>query len=462
MKRTLGQIFMYVVAAIFLGYHLMPVFSFARGQVAQLLTSDKKQQEIVDNAICTPSDSQYLVLTEASPLQPLYREISYVDPATQPLEGENLITDPSFATRGVSWQKNTFGENNAQFEIVGGYDDAYAARIIMWNRKSGDGKWLSNAVAVKPAERVIVEHRYKSDTYSDVIADITQSDGGHVYIQLGKGEPTNGKWLKLRYEIVIPIHAEQIAVGHALTENGTLDVDNWRLVKTELPQLERGLVSLTFDDGWESIYTNGLPLFSKYNVKTTQYVVSGVIGDKAYLKPDQLKKFVEAGHDIGSHSAQHEDLSTIGEDGVRSSLASSRDVLNDYYGMSVFDFAAPYGRTNAQSEALIKSCYRSHRGTDTGYNTAQFDRYNLKVMNVELTTKPEEIAAAVRFAKENKLWLILVYHEVSDQSESAYAANLKDLERTLQILNEEQIPVVTISEGLRETMPQVEAQFTKR
>lgn len=458
MRQKIGHFLMYVIAALFLGYHLMPVFTWAQSQISRSYSKDAKKQAIVDNATCTSRDSTYLTLTGASPLDTLYREIPYARPESRALNGVNLITNPSFASGKDGWETNGFGENSVTFSLTDGYDGTSAARVVMRDRKSGDGKWLSQAISVRPAEYVVVEHWFRSDTYTDVIADVTQADGEHIYIQLGKGEPTNNQWRKLRYEMVVPPNAQSLSIGHALTENGTLDVDAWKLVKSDASPLKRGLVSMTFDDGWESIYTNGLPLFRKYNVKTTQFVVSDVIGDGAYLKPDQLRQFEREGHDIGSHSALHEDLSVIGVENVRTSLATSRAVLNEYYGMSAFDFAAPYGRTNVQSQALIRDCYRSHRGTDTGYNSALLDRYNLKVFNVELTTKPEEIASAIRFARDNKLWLILVYHEVGDESGSSYAANTKDLERTLQILQEESVPVVTISQGLQETLPQVEAQ----
>ena len=67
----------------------------------------------------------------------------------------------------------------------------------------------------------------------------------------------------------------------------------------------------------------------------------------------------------------------------------------------------------------------------------------------------------MRFARDHKLWVIFVYHEVSDNNASDYTANLKDLEKTLQILKEEQVPVVTYQQGLSETVPQQEAYFTK-
>lgn len=95
------------------------------------------------------------------------------------------------------------------------------------------------------------------------------------------------------------------------------------------------------------------------------------------------------------------------------------------------------------------------RGTETGFNTAEYDRYDLKVMNIELTTKPEEVATAVRFARDHKLWLVLVYHEVDSKSESAYAANLADLEKHIKTIKDEQVQVVTMAEGLAETLPQL-------
>jgi len=463
MKRhSFGQIIMYLVALIFLGYHLLPVFSVLLAQINTPTKQRAARQAIADNATCQPSDATYPVLTYGNPMtESLYRNVPYTDPASQSLVGENLLPNPSFQTLADGWSQNSFGDNGTSFSLVPGHDGSPAARVQMSRQKSGEAKWVSAAVDAAPGQYFQLSHWYRSDSYTDILLDVTQQDGNHNYILLGHGEPTGGQWKRLQYDFVAPAFTSKIQVTHTLVDNGMLDTDNWKLVSQQLPRLQRGLVTLTFDDGWKSIYTNGLPLFDKYDVKTSQFIVSDVLGDKAYMNAQQVQAFASRGHEIASHTRLHEDLSRSDSRRILNTLAGSRAVLSQSYGWQVRNFASPYGSVNNLSDSLIKQCYQSHRGTDTGFNTASYDRYNLKVFNVSLTTKPEEISTAVRFARDHKLWVIFVYHEVSDNNASDYTANLKDLEKTLQILKEEQVPVVTYQQGLSETVPQQEAYFTK-
>src|SRR4051812_9720176 len=39
--------------------------------------------------------------------------------------------------------------------------------------------------------------------------------------------------------------------------------------------LDQPLVSISFDDGWESVYTEALPILQQDGIHTTQYIITG-------------------------------------------------------------------------------------------------------------------------------------------------------------------------------------------
>ncbi len=457
-----GNILMYALALLFLGYHIFPLLEAGYNRVAATTSSQSKLARITASAECTLQDGSYDQLTYGNPMtDSLWTTLPYRDPSAVPVTGTNLLANASFTVLDAQglpagWRSNQYGRIAAATTVDrDGRTDQGSLKVTVTSRDDGDAKWVSEPIAVAPGEYLRFEDYYKSDAASNVIVDITQQDGSHYYVTLGSLESTGGTWKTFRSSYVVPAFTEKIQLAHVLDGVGTLQTDDYKLVKQPLPQFKRGLVSLTFDDGWRSIYENGMPLFDKYDIKTTQFVISGVVGDNSYMTSKMLKEFSAKGHEIGSHTAHHEDLSRLGSVAITKTLAESHAVLNDYYGFETNNFAAPYGRTNNLSRAKIKQCYQSMRTTDTGFNTADYDRYNLKVMNIEVDTKPEEVATAVRFARDHKLWLILVYHEVDNSSASSYAASLKDLEKQLQILKEEQVAVVTYQQGLSETLSQI-------
>lgn len=79
--------------------------------------------------------------------------------------------------------------------------------------------------------------------------------------------------------------------------------------KMELPAKP---VILTFDDGYEDNYTEMLPILEEYGMKATVYVITNQIGQPGYLTWDQLRAMQVRGIEIGSHTANHDPLTSDG------------------------------------------------------------------------------------------------------------------------------------------------------
>src|SRR5690606_1721656 len=71
------------------------------------------------------------------------------------------------------------------------------------------------------------------------------------------------------------------------------------------------IITVTFDDGWESIYTDAMPLLQKYGIPTTQYVLSDEERNPLYLTFDQIHAMDRAGHEIACHGGDHTDLTIL-------------------------------------------------------------------------------------------------------------------------------------------------------
>jgi len=64
-------------------------------------------------------------------------------------------------------------------------------------------------------------------------------------------------------------------------------------------------VALTFDDGPDPTFTQRvLDLFKKTGTKATFFLV----GEKVEVHPDLVRRIVQEGHEVGSHSFRHESL----------------------------------------------------------------------------------------------------------------------------------------------------------
>src|SRR5262245_14007263 len=72
-----------------------------------------------------------------------------------------------------------------------------------------------------------------------------------------------------------------------------------------------GVVSINFDDGYESAYENGLPIVEDAGFKTTQFIITKVVGGPGYVTRGQILAMQNSGHEIGDHTRTHPNLTTL-------------------------------------------------------------------------------------------------------------------------------------------------------
>src|SRR3984893_16932471 len=120
-------------------------------------------------------------------------------------------------------------------------------------------------------------------------------------------------------------------------------------------------VALTFDDGYADNVVNAAPILAQYRFSATCFVVSDRIGSyntwdaellggrKSLMNEAQLKTWVDAGFEVGSHTSTHPDLTTLSRDAAMEELVTSRKELQRLIGAPIATFCYPFGRLNAES-----------------------------------------------------------------------------------------------------------------
>jgi peptidoglycan/xylan/chitin deacetylase (PgdA/CDA1 family) len=126
----------------------------------------------------------------------------------------------------------------------------------------------------------------------------------------------------------------------------------------------RGLVGLTFDDGYLNVLEAALPVLRDNGFTATMYIISDMIGrtnewDKGPVWPlmttEQIGEVAAAGMEIGSHSATHPRLAGLTADRVEAEIAGSRARLADLFGPTIRGFAYPYGSMDEAARAAVRS-----------------------------------------------------------------------------------------------------------
>lgn len=156
-------------------------------------------------------------------------------------------------------------------------------------------------------------------------------------------------------------------------------------------------VMLTFDDGYVDNYQVVVPILEKYDFPATFYIVTDLVGTPEYMSWDQIVELDRKGMDIGSHTAAHRDLTTLGAVDLQAEVADSAGILKEHLGHPVYWFCYPAGKYDADVIASVKeSGYLLATSTDPGEQQSSDDPFVLMRYRVRSDTGLEGFREMVR------------------------------------------------------------------
>ena len=141
----------------------------------------------------------------------------------------------------------------------------------------------------------------------------------------------------------------------------------------------KGLVGLTFDDGYEDFLSAAVPVLERMGFTATVFVVVDMLGlendwEHACLPRPRLKlldaggvrEVSERGMEVGSHSLTHARLSGAEPESLDKEVGDSRRVLGEVLGEAVEGFCYPYGSLDA---AAVRAARRAGYAYACGWRT---------------------------------------------------------------------------------------------
>ena len=130
----------------------------------------------------------------------------------------------------------------------------------------------------------------------------------------------------------------------------------------------RGLVGLTFDDGYEDFLSTALPMLETLGFSATVFVVAGMLGKEntwehrggprlrsRLLGADGVREISERRMEIGSHTVTHPRLSGLEPEMLAREVDDSRQMLSEIVGTPVEGFSYPYGDLDGPAVRAVRS-----------------------------------------------------------------------------------------------------------
>lgn len=191
---------------------------------------------------------------------------------------------------------------------------------------------------------------------------------------------------------------------------------------TNSVETNQKVVALTFDDGPTKNVDKILPLLEQYNVKATFFL----IGNEIEKNPEEAKKIVSAGHQIGNHTYSHDRMVLKSPSFIKEEIEKTDELIREVGYKSEIDFRPPNGK---KMIGLPYYLNKVNKETIT--------------WNIEPDTYYSSSSDKVKYVKKKiKPGSIILLHPMYDKTGN----ELKTIEEILQSLTKEGYKFVTVDE----------------
>ncbi len=153
-------------------------------------------------------------------------------------------------------------------------------------------------------------------------------------------------------------------------------------------------VVLTFDDGYDDIYTQAYPILAAGGMAGTAYVISDFVGQPGYMTWDQLRDLSRHGWSIQSHTISHPDLRVVADAELQRQLRESKARIERELGLPVQHLNYPAGKHDARVMAAAGAAgYRTAVTVDYGTRLTPRQLFDLPRVRVHGADSPSELRA---------------------------------------------------------------------
>jgi len=159
-----------------------------------------------------------------------------------------------------------------------------------------------------------------------------------------------------------------------------LTLDDVYQYKSQGRKFPRKSIVITFDDGYENIYDNALPILKEYGAKGSVFVISSKIGVHGYLNKNELQKMAKSGViSVQAHTVNHKHLNKLKYEEQLFELENSKKSIEDIIEQKVDFICYPYGEYNKDTiSAAQKANYKLGFTIGPGITNIYSNNYELK------------------------------------------------------------------------------------
>ena len=147
-------------------------------------------------------------------------------------------------------------------------------------------------------------------------------------------------------------------------------------------------IAITFDDGYESNYTNAFPVLKQLGLHATIFIIPAMVGTEGYLTWSQITEMSESGFiTIGSHSMTHPWLPAQPVQKLDQEIRDSKIAIESRLNKEAPSFSYPLGGFNKDvRERVARAGYKIAVATNPGKKYPKHDIFAMKRLRISSTS----------------------------------------------------------------------------
>lgn len=180
-------------------------------------------------------------------------------------------------------------------------------------------------------------------------------------------------------------------------------------------------ITFSYDDGLKSNYDTMLPLHEKYNIPASLAIISDrainpIFWDK-YMTAEQVVDTDKRGHEIVSHGVHHKTKFTeLSDIDLNNELSISKETLNKLVNNEISAINIPFATYNDKVLEQADKYYKQIRLAGDKYNNTNEKSNIIYAFAINSKSTIERVKKLIDKAVENKLWLVLMFHDITDEN----------------------------------------------
>jgi peptidoglycan/xylan/chitin deacetylase (PgdA/CDA1 family) len=216
--------------------------------------------------------------------------------------------------------------------------------------------------------------------------------------------------------------------------------------------LNKPIVSFSFDDFPRSAIQNGAKLLESLNAKGTFFASLELIDTKNQFDflftKDDLLYLESIGHEIGSHGFKHLDSRTLNTEDFLEDLKTTQIKAAEIIEKKFNLYSYPFGQLNRRIKKVMPAEFLACRGIFPGINHGKTDLCLLKSEPLYGTIKKlPHVKKLIESCFEKKGWLIFYTHDVQNQP-SPWGCTNELLKATIELCIKHQCSIMPIGEAV--------------